>query len=263
MILRTVIADDEPLAVERMSALLERIADVEIVGAANSGREVIEIVSKGGCDLVLLDIQMPNLDGFDATDILAKLPSPAPSIVFVTAHDIRAVEAFDVGVTDFLTKPVRLNRLEAAITRVRRHRANAAAADHLLQLGVQLPGLRTAIAEDAADHLWINRRGETVKINLSDIVRLQAEGEYVRIFLEGRDHLHRAALSAIYERLIKRGYIRIHRASVIRRSDITSVRRSAVGGYSVSLRDGLTLPVGRTYRADLRAMLVEGTAASR
>lgn len=246
---------------ERLRTLLERIAGVEIIGAASCGREVVDLVAACGCDLVLLDIQMPDLDGFDAADVLAKLPAPAPSIVFVTAHDIRAVEAFDVGASDFLTKPVRLKRLEAAIERVRVVRANAAAAGHMLHMGLRLPEVRGGLTEDTSDHLWISRRGETLRIQLSEIVRLQAEGEYVRIFLDQRSHLHRAALSAIYDRLDKQQYIRIHRANVVRHRDVSAIRRSAVGGHSVTLHDGLTLPVGRTYRASVRMLLAKQPAA--
>jgi DNA-binding LytR/AlgR family response regulator len=253
MMLRTIVVDDEPLAVERLCALLARLPDVNVVATANSGQEALDLVRTTKCDLMLLDVQMPELSGFDTVDLLASQAISMPSIVLVTAYDIHALGAFDLGVVDFLTKPVRIKRLETAIDRVRVERRNAAAASQLSKLGHALPGTEGE-REAAPGELWISRRGEAVRIDLSEVLRVQAEGEYVRLFLPEANYLHRAALSAIYDRLDPAAFVRIHRSTVVRRADIAAVKRTNTGGYTLALKDGLSFPVGKTYRAAVRAL---------
>lgn len=259
MKLRAIIVDDEPLAVDRMSALLAVLTNVELVGTASNGREASAILEAGGVDLMFLDVEMPQLDGFDLIEQLNRQAIPLPYIVLVTAHQIHAPMAFDTGVTDFLTKPVRLSRLETAVARVAQANKDSLILSQIGELGRAEP---VSDAPKALDNdLWVQRRGEAIRIDLSRIDRLQAEGEYVRLFIDGTYYLHREALSNLAERLDGSRYIRIHRSSVIQRGDVAALRRQSTGSYQVELRDGTVLPVGRTYRRVVRS-LVEASARS-
>lgn len=259
MTLRAIIVDDEPLAVDRMTALLAVLANVELVGTASNGREACAILQAGGVDLMFLDVEMPQLDGFDLIEQLNRQAIPLPYIVLVTAHQIHAPMAFDTGVTDFLTKPVRLSRLETAVARVAQANNDSLMLSRIGELGRAEPASDAPTASD--NDLWVQRRGEAIRIDLSRINRLQAEGEYVRLFIDGTYYLHREALSNLAERLDGSRYIRIHRSSVIQRGDVAALRRQSTGSYQVELRDGTVLPVGRTYRRVVRS-LVETSARS-
>lgn len=256
MTLRAMVVDDEPLAVERMCALLARIPDVAVVATAECGQDAIAAMAGGGAevDILFLDVEMPQLDGFDLIEQLARQVEPIPYVVLVTAHECHAPLAFDSGVVDFLTKPVRLGRLETAVARVARTMGHAQAAVRLEEVREQLAALRGSVDSRAANILWVQRRGESVRIDLRKIERLQAEGEYVRLFVDGSDYLHRESLTALLAQLDPDRYLRIHRSSVVDADAIVGVRRRATGSYQAIMRDGIVLPVGRSYRAVVRKL---------
>jgi DNA-binding LytR/AlgR family response regulator len=257
MTLRAMVVDDEPLAVERMCALLARIPDVAVVATAECGQDAIAALARegGGIDIMFLDVEMPQLDGFDLIEQLARQVEPIPYVVLVTAHECHAPLAFDSGVVDFLTKPVRLGRLETAVARVARTIGHAQAALRLEEVREQLAALRGSVDSRAANILWVQRRGESVRIDLRKIERLQAEGEYVRLFVDGNDYLHRESLTALLGQLDPDRYLRIHRSSVVEADAIVGVRRRATGSYQAILRDGTVLAVGRSYRAVVRKLI--------
>jgi len=256
MTLRAMVVDDEPLAVERMCALLARIPDVAVVATAECGQDAIAAMAGGGTevDILFLDVEMPQLDGFDLIEQLARQVEPIPHIVLVTAHECHAPLAFDSGVVDFLTKPVRLGRLETAVARVARTIGHAQAAVRLEEVREQLAALRGSVDSRAASILWVQRRGESVRIDLRKIERLQAEGEYVRLFIDGGDYLHRESLVALLAQLDPDRYLRIHRSSVVDADAIVGVRRRATGSYQAIMRDGKVLAVGRSYRGVVRKL---------
>jgi len=257
MTLRAMVVDDEPLAVERMCALLARIPDVAVVATAECGQDAIAALGATGTgiDILFLDVEMPQLDGFDLIEQLARLAGPIPYIVLVTAHECHAPLAFDSGVVDFLTKPVRLGRLETAVARVARTIGHAQAALRLEEVREQLAALRGSVESRAGNILWVQRRGESVRIDLRKIERLQAEGEYVRLFVDGSDYLHRESLTALLAQLDPDRYLRIHRSSVVEADAIVGVRRRATGSYQAIMRDGTILPVGRSYRPVVRKLI--------
>jgi len=258
MTLRAMVVDDEPLAIERMCGLLARIPAVEVVATAGSGRDAIQPLTAGGIDILFLDVEMPQLDGFDLIEALARRGGAMPHVVLVTAHDYHAPMAFDSGVLDFLTKPVRLVRLERAVDRVATAIHQAGAADRVAALADQLAALRRTIESEPSDFLWVQRRGGSVRIDLRAIERIQAERDYVRLFVAGEDYLHRDSLTAIAARLEPERYLRIHRSSVVERGAIVGVRRRPTGSYQVLLKDGAVLPVGRNYRAVVLGLASNG-----
>jgi two-component system response regulator AlgR len=255
MKLRAMVVDDEVLAVERMEALLGQVGEVEVVAAVTNGGDAIDILKRGEVDLLFLDVEMPRIDGFDLIERLVREGVPLPCVILVTAHQIHAPLAFDAGVLDFLTKPVRLSRLEMAVSRAIRFRGDANAVARLAALGEAMRSERPV--QDAGD-LWVQRRGEAVRIDLGRVERVQAEGEYVRLMVDGTNYLHRAALSAILARLDEARFIRVHRSCVVQRNSIKAVRRQVTGSYQVVLTDGSVLPVGRTYRRLVRALVTGG-----
>ena len=254
MSLRAMVVDDEPLAVERMCALLARIPDVAVVATAECGEDAIAALSRSRIDILFLDVEMPQLDGFDLIEQLARQLETMPHVVLVTAHECHAPLAFDSGVVDFLTKPVRLGRLETAVARVARAMRQEQAAVRVEELREQLAALRGNVESRAANILWVQRRGESVRIDLTRIDRIQAEGEYVRLYVDGSDYLHRESLIALLGQLDPDRYLRIHRSSVVDAEAIVGVRRRATGSYHAILRDGTILPVGRSYRAVVRKL---------
>jgi DNA-binding LytR/AlgR family response regulator len=254
MTLRAMVVDDEPLAVERMCALLARIPDVAVVASAECGQDALAALGNGGIDVLFLDVEMPQLDGFDLIEQLSRRSETMPYVVLVTAHECHAPLAFDSGVVDFLTKPVRLGRLETAVQRVAQGLRQAQAAVRADELREQLAALRGNVDSRAANILWVQRRGESVRIDLRKIDRLQAEGEYVRLFVEGADYLHRDSLIAMLGQLDPERYLRIHRSSVVDVDAIVGVKRRATGSYQAIMRDGTVLAVGRSYRGVVRRL---------
>ena len=255
--LRAVLCDDEPLALDRLIDMIGRTAAIEIAGVAANGKAALETIAEHAPDVVFIDIEMPGLDGFDVVEELARSGAAAPLIVFVTAYPAFAAHAFDSGAIDFLTKPVRLGRLETALDRVRRAIDDRSAQTRLGEIVCQLEHLREERETHAQRerYLWVGQRGEMIRVDLDAIVWVQAEGEYVRLYLETTNHLHREPISTLINRLDPARYMRIHRSYVVDRTRVVSVRRRPTGGYVMRMADGRDLPVGRNYRAEARALV--------
>ncbi|MBR0553815.1 LytR/AlgR family response regulator transcription factor [Stakelama marina] len=255
--LRAVLSDDEPLALDRLADLVGRLPDIEIAATAGNGDETLAAVERQEPDIVFLDVEMPGLDGFDVVEELLRRESAAPLVVFVTAYPEFAAHAFDTGAIDFLTKPVRIGRLETAIERVRQAIEDRSARERLVAIGEQLHRLReerqTHIRRDR--HLWVTRRGEMVRVDLDAVIFVQAEGEYVRLQMGDHDHLHREPISTLLTRLDPDRYVRIHRSYIVDRDRVVGLRRRVTGSYVVTLEDGTELPVGRSFRQDARAIV--------
>ena len=254
--IRLLICDDEPLAIERLRDLVGRVGKTEVVGTAADGRSALAAVAELQPDAVLLDIEMPALDGFDVVEALAKAGAASPLIVFVTAYPQFAAHAFDTGAIDFLTKPVRLARLDIALDRVRRALDERSSAARLADLAGQIEALRAERrGEGGGAHLWVQRRGENVRIDLAQVDRVQAEGEYVRIHHGTASYLHREPISSLIDRFDAARFVRIHRSHIVNRDRVASIRRRPAGGYTIVTDAGDLLPVGRNYRAVVRSLV--------
>ena len=254
--IRLLIVDDEALAVERLQDLLARFPEVEVAGTANGGRIALEQVEALRPDAILLDVEMPVLDGFDVVEELARSDEPAPLIVFVTAFPQFAVNAFETGAIDFLTKPVRLSRLQIAIERIRIALDGRTARTRLDELASQLETLR---AERGAqlherNYVWVQSRGERIRVDLDRIDWIAAEGEYVRLFVGGASYLHRESVTGMVQRLNPVRFMRVHRSFLVNRDRIASVKRRPTGSYQIVTDGGRELPVGRSYRSEVRGL---------
>ena len=251
------VIDDEPLAIERISDLLDRIEDVELVGAYLSAVEAIERVPEERPDLILVDIEMPKVDGFDFIEALLKEgrldAQSAPCICFVTAFPQFASDAFDKGVLDFLCKPVRLGRLEKTIDRARLTLAQRDALARLEEINRQLDMLRESRSFSAESSLWVHQRGQMVRISIEALDWVQAEGEYVRLHVRDQSFLLRGSISSLADRLGDCGFIRIHRSTIINQARVSAFHSSRTGARAL-LENGVELPVGRKYRQVIRQM---------
>jgi DNA-binding LytR/AlgR family response regulator len=248
---RVVIVDDEQLALGRLSRLLEQVESVEVVGAVAEASEAVAAINRLHPDLVLLDVEMPQLDGFDLVDALArqsagKDASP-PLIAFVTAYPQFALEAFDTGAIDFLCKPVRLVRLEKTLERTRRALAARDATRRLEELRANLTELREATAHVEERHFWVRSRGDLLRITTGNVQWIEAQGAYVYLHLIERSYLVRNTIGSLADQLAEEGFVRVHKSALVNRYKVQRVKGGA-GRFSLLLEGGAEVPVGRKYR---------------
>ncbi len=238
--LKTLIVDDEPLAVERMQVICAKIPVLQVVGTASDGAQALRLVDALEPDLILLDMTMPEVDGISVAKSLAKR-AERPAVVFVTAHDNYAVEAFDLEAVDYVLKPVKPERLERAVSRAAARRGE---------------GNRSESAW--LDELWIPHRSELIRIATAEVDRIDAERDYVRLHVgsgdAARTYLLLQTIAGLEKRLDPAKFIRIHRSTILRKDRITGLRHDGLGVWSVELDDGETLRIGRTYLPKVKAM---------
>jgi two-component system response regulator AlgR len=236
--LRAVVVDDEMLAVRRLARALERIEGVELAGSTTSARDALTLIGTENPDILFVDISMPGLTGFELVERMA--PASPPAVVFVTAYDAYAVQAFDIAAADYLLKPVAEARLIEAVDRARLwlHARTA-----------QAPGRREI------DSLWIHRHREIVRLPLDEVDWIEGHGDYARVHGRHFAGLVRTTLTALEERLDPGQFIRTHRSAICRRQSIVTLRRKATGAMTVLLANGDEAPVGRSYVRGLRALM--------
>lgn len=240
--LRVLIVDDEPLAVERMDRLCADIPGLEVCGTANDGAGALRQIGALAPDVVLLDIAMPEIDGMAVARALARDAEQHArlSIVFVTAFDRFAIEAFDIAATDYLMKPVSPERLALAIARIRERRA--------------LPPVVSAPQPDHVQEFWVPHRSELIRIAAADIERVDAERDYMRLHVGTRSYLLHMTISALEARLDPTLFIRLHRSIIVRRDRITRLGHDRAGAWHAELSDGDQVRIGRTFLANVKAM---------
>jgi len=261
MNLDIIVCDDEPLALDRLADLIVRCRRTRLVATALHGAELLEILDRMSADLVLLDVEMPRMDGFDVAEALARRqwlePGRPPLVAFVTAHPEMAIQAFDRGALDFIGKPVRLGRLEQTLARARLSIEHMEARRRLADLSSQIAELRQHNARTGVDrHVWVRKGAEKRRLNIREIDWIGAEGEYVRFHLDEASYLERGSLTDIATRFVPSGFIRIHRSIVINRDRVAAVETVRWGGLRVRLLSGTELPVGRLYRPAIRDLVL-------
>ena len=248
-VLRALIVDDEPLAVERLQVICARMPGMVVVGTASEGESALRLIAALTPDFVLLDLTMPGMDGLAVARALSG-QGAAPAIVFVTAHDSFAVEAFDLDAVDYVLKPVAPERLERAVGRALARRRGAD------ELGVNKLGAAPPAASASAwlDEFWVPHRSELLRIAASDVDRIAAERDYVRLHIGAQSYLLLHTISGLEERLDPACFIRVHRSVILRRDCVRGLRHDGLGGWSAELADGSVVRVGRTYLASVKAM---------
>lgn len=245
MELKVLLVDDEPAALERLSALFAQIPDTKLIGVARNGREAGQAIAELTPDLVMLDIQMPELSGLA---LASELPAETrPEIVFVTAFEVYAADAFAVEAADYLLKPVRFDRLRQAVERARRRRT--------LQKAFEQQEVATPIRDNDLDGIWVATRQGHVRVAVSEIDWIEAAKDYVLLHTATRSHIHRITMSALEQGLDPARMIRVHRSAFVSPDRVEAVNRLGKGLIALVLRDGVAVPVGPTYVKAVQARL--------
>jgi two-component system LytT family response regulator len=260
--LRTLVVDDEPLARRRVLRLLADEPSVQVVGEAGNGAEAVEMIREKRPDLVFLDVQMPEMDGFAVLRALE--PEPMPMVVFVTAFDQYAIQAFEVHALDYLLKPFDPERLQAALRRAEAHAARAGR-DHERKLVELLEhvareqqeiGRRIAPQQPAASGRLLVKQGERmVLLRSADVDWIESEGNYVGLHVAKQKYLVRGTMSSMEEQLDPRLFLRIHRGTIVNLDRVKEVRPWFAGDCIVVLKDGTELRLSRRYRDRLEGLM--------
>lgn len=237
--LRTLIVDDEPLAIERLQILTGQQDGVSLVGTASDGASALRMVDALAPDLVLCDIAMPDLNGLEVAAAIERLDNP-PAVVFVTAFDRYAVAAFDVAAVDYLLKPVSPERLARALSRVREWRTTERA---------------PAQKSKWINEFWVQNRGEMLRIDAGQVDLIEAERDYMRLHVGARSWLIHQTIKSLEARMNPDQFMRIHRSKMIRREGIVGLKHHGDGAWSVDLGEGGVHRIGRTYLHDVKAIM--------
>jgi two-component system response regulator AlgR len=242
--MRALVVDDEPLARERLKRQLHEVSDVEVVGEAGNGREALEAAQRLRPDVVLLDIRMPGMDGLEAARHLAALDTP-PAVIFTTAYGEHALEAFDHHAVDYLLKPIRAERLAAALAGCARFNR------------AQLSALAEAEGDAARTHLCARRHGDLVMVPIDEVVFFQADQKYVRVVYAGGELLLEESLKALHDEFGER-FVRIHRNALVARRALRALVHEG-GSLRVEVAGSdERLEVSRRHAATLRTLLRGG-----
>lgn len=230
-----IIVDDEPLAIEALRRFCGRSRRVRILGEAADGAAGLHLAETARPDAVFLDIGLPGLSGLDVAARIAG-SSPRPLVVFVTAFDHFATQAYDLSVVDYVLKPLDPKRLDRAIERIAER-------------------LSESQPSTAADEFWVPSRGGMARIASSSIRRVDAERDYVRILAHERSYLLRETISAIEARLDHTRFVRIHRSTILRSDTISGLRHLGAGAWAALDETGQASRIGQKYLARVREQL--------
>lgn len=256
---RTLIVDDEPAARRGLRLLLERDPELSIVGEAGSGREAVRLLQAQRPDLLLLDIEMPELDGFKVLETITR--GPAPAVIFVTAHDEHALRAFSVNAVDYLLKPVEDERFWTAVTRAKAHLAQRASGDLSARLQQLLAWIQAhprglppgpgepggATEAITRERILLKSGGEVLFLKTGEIDWIEAEGDYMKFHAGGRSHLLRETMQRLEARLDPARFVRIHRSTIVNLDRVRKLSPDFAGEYAVVLQDGSKLRLSRGY----------------
>ncbi len=263
--LKVAIVDDEPLARERLRALLEAETDVAVASEYEDGEAAVRGMVDNPPDIVFLDVQMPGMDGFGVIDALNGLLEDGrlPVIVFVTAYDAYALRAFDVSATDYLLKPFDRARFSEAMRKARgrvpaRGSENASAIAELVEQVRHLRREHDVAAADRSrsEQRFVVRMGSKIYfVRSADIEWIEGDGNYARLHTGTKSHLVRETLKSIESRLDPRTFVRIQRSTIINVDRVAVIEPHSHGEYLVTMRDGARLTSSRTHGSRLRAIL--------
>jgi two-component system LytT family response regulator len=251
--MKVLLVDDEALALDRLRVFCDDIDGIEVVGEAHDGDEALARIEALRPDLVILDIQMPGRNGLrTAADIRVE---PRPELVFVTAHEHYAPDAFDLEAADYILKPVRFDRLRLATDRARRRRQLREAAARAGMLEAEMESLRAGASASAGDpEIWVPERDGQRRVLIETIDWVEAARDYVLLHTELRSHMLRITMAALEEKLAGTPLIRVHRSAFVRPSKVAEIRR-AQRSTMLLLNDGTSVQVGPSYVAAVEAAL--------
>jgi two-component system, LytTR family, response regulator len=251
MKVRTLIVDDELLARERLRQLLAAEPEIEITGECSDGNAAVEAIQTKRPDLIFLDVQMPELDGFGVLEAIEA--DPAPVVVFVTAHDKFALRAFEVHAVDYLLKPFDRERFKTALDRAldrvkHREGANAAQQSQAAMIAELRPPSKPL------ERLAVKTSGKVIFVKVGDIDYIESAHNYVELHVEKQSHLLRETLNAIEARLPADKFVRISRSVIVNIERVKELQPLFYGEYTVTLHNGVRLTLSRRFRDKLQQL---------
>ena len=249
--LRAIVVDDEMLARQIIREMLANDAEVEIVAECVNGREAVEATQAHKPDLLFLDIQMPEVAGFEVLE--AMKGERLPGVIFVTAYDQYAVRAFEYHALDYLLKPFDRERFEMAVSRAKAQLRR----DRNGELDRRILALLEALKAESkyVDRLVIKNGGRVFFLESGEVNWIEAEGNYVRLHTDKKAHLLRETISSLEEQLDPKKFLRVHRSTIVRIDSIRELQPWFHGEYHIILHDGTKLTLSRNYREQLQTVL--------
>lgn len=270
--IRTLVVDDEPLAREGIMTMLNQDPEIEVIGSCADGQSAVNVIRTQRPDLVFLDIQMPKRDGFE---VLAELKrEERPTVIFITAYDKYAIQAFELCALDYLLKPFRDARFFAALTRAKKEIRQARATDlgekvdHLLgyvqQLAKGTPpaGVAPAGSNDPSDRVVIKTGSDIHFIRSADIIWVESQADFIKVHTTGAAQLVRETLQSLEERLDPSKFLRIHRSSLVNLEHVRKVTPALYGDYTVLMSDETKLRLSRKNRSKLKQLIARLSSTS-
>jgi two-component system LytT family response regulator len=260
--LRVLIVDDEPLGRRRVAGLVRKERGVEIVGMIGDGVSAVEAIRSLAPDLVFLDVQMPGMTGLEVVRTIG--PANMPTIVFVTAYDKHALEAFDLAAVDYLVKPFDDERFKEAFQRARRMARLEDASrlrDMLLavlqETGEQAPTVKTPTRTGARylERIPVESRGKVRFIPVADIDYILASGPYAELVVDDRKHLIREAMQNLEHQLDPARFFRVHRSAIVQLDRVDALLKAPSGDCDVQLKNGVKIKIARSRREELEKRL--------
>jgi two-component system LytT family response regulator len=242
--MRTLIVDDEPLARQRVRRLLEQDSEIEILDDCADGVEAIEAIRTRKPELVFLDVQMPEVNGFEVLEAIA--PEEVPQVIFVTAFDEHAVRAFEVHALDYLLKPFEDERFRDALGRAKEQRVDERKREEVVRILTMLGETRGA--RGGMRRIMVRSGGHIAFLRTSDIDWIEAQGDYVSLHCQGKKHLVRDNIGTLGDRLGADSFARIHRSTIVNIGRIKELQPLFHGDYTVVLVDGTRLTMSRSFR---------------
>ena len=252
--IRALVVDDEPLARDMIREMLENDSEVEIVAECTNGREAVDAIKSLKPDLVFLDIQMPELGGFEVLESFDR--DSTPYVIFVTAYDQYAVRAFEVHAFDYLLKPFDHERFDAAWHRVKEQIKLDQGGERDRHILALLEELKSGPRH--LERLVIKNGGRVFFLNVDDVHCIESEGNYVRVFDNQKGYLLRETISSLEEQLDPRQFRRIHRSAIVKIDKIKEMQPWFHGEYRIIMENGKQLALSRNYRANLQEAVGNG-----
>jgi two-component system LytT family response regulator len=246
---RTLIVDDEPLARDRLRQLLRNEPEIEIVGECADGREAVAVIQKTPPDLIFLDVQMPELDGFGVVEAIGA--ESAPVIVFVTAHDKFALRAFEIHAVDYLLKPFDRERFQKALHRALEQIKQREGGALIARQAAMIAELKSP---KPPERLAVKSGGHVVWVKLDEIDWIGSADNYAELHVGPKSHLMRETLAALESRLDPKVFVRISRSIIVNTQRIKELKRLFYGGCELTLQNGAKLTLSRRYRDKLRQL---------
>ena len=261
MTIRTILVDDEGIARRRLRRLLAPHHDIVVVAECSGGRAAVEEIGKENPDLVFLDVQMPDLDGFGVLREIAG--TPLPSVVFVTAYDQYALNAFEASAIDYLLKPYTTQRFTQALERARKWIAstNGSDGDERLKrlirdvLHEDRNGTATESDPKKLDRFVAKRQGRTQFVRADEVDWIESDGNYIRLHAGTASHLVRGTIATCEERLDSKRFVRVHRRYIVNMERIREVQPWFGGDYVILLKNGQQVRLSRTYREHFQSRM--------